>query len=118
MGDNYTPSAMRRCVTKASGVNNHGGKLMKSVRSRSLAAAALLAGLAFAAGCGSSSGGGSGGTGGGGGGAAAIPASTCQNVVGSGKYTIASDFPLQGSSQHQTVQMNQAIQLILEQHNW
>jgi branched-chain amino acid transport system substrate-binding protein len=90
---------------------------MKSVRSRALAAAALLAGLAFAAGCGSSSGGGSGGTGGGGGGAA-ITASTCQNVVGSGKYTIASDFPLQGSSQHQTTQMNQAIQLILEQNNW
>ncbi len=90
---------------------------MKSVQSRALAAAALLAGLAFAAGCGSSSGGGSGGTGGGGG-AAAITASTCQNVVGSGKYTIASDFPLQGSSQHQTVQMNQAIQLILEQNNW
>ncbi len=91
---------------------------MKSVRSRALAAAALLAGLAFAAGCGSSSGGGSGGTGGGSGGSAGITASTCQNVVGSGKYTIASDFPLQGSSQHQTVQMNQAIQLVLEQHHW
>ncbi|MDX6521947.1 MAG: branched-chain amino acid transport system substrate-binding protein, partial [Gaiellales bacterium] len=90
---------------------------MKSVRSRALAAGALLAGLAFAAGCGSSSGGGSGGTGGSGG-SAGITASTCQNVVGSGKYTIASDFPLQGSSQHQTVQMNQAIQLVLEQHNW
>jgi branched-chain amino acid transport system substrate-binding protein len=90
---------------------------MKSVRSRALAAAALLAGLAFAAGCGSSSGGGSGGTGGGGG-SPGITASNCQNVVGSGKYTIASDFPLQGSSQHQDVQMNQAIQLVLEQHNW
>jgi branched-chain amino acid transport system substrate-binding protein len=90
---------------------------MTSVRSRALAAAALLAGLAFAAGCGSSSGGGSGGTGGGGG-SPGISASTCQNVVGSGKYTIASDFPLQGSSQHQDVQMNQAIQLVLEQHNW
>src|SRR6476661_6610475 len=85
---------------------------MISVPSRVLLAAAVLAALAVAAGC--SSGGGSGG----GGGAAAVSASTCGKVQGSGDYTIVSDFPLQGSSSHQTVQMNQAIQLILEQNNW
>src|SRR2546428_11599241 len=68
MGDNYTPR-WRGVRHQASGVKTTTeGQLMKSVRSRALAAAALLAGLAFAAGCGSSSGGGSGGPGGGGGG--------------------------------------------------
>ena len=32
----------------------------------------------------------------------------------SGKYLITSDLPLQGSSSHQTTQMNQAIEMILE----
>jgi len=90
---------------------------MISVPSRVLLAAAVIAALAVAAGCGSSGSSSSGGSGGGGG-AAAVSASTCGKVQGSGDYTIVSDFPLQGSSSHQTVQMNQAIQLILEQNNW
>ena len=36
----------------------------------------------------------------------------------SGKYEIVSDFPLQGSSQHQTTQMNQAIEMMLKQANY
>jgi branched-chain amino acid transport system substrate-binding protein len=94
---------------------------MRSVRSRGLVAGLLmiLAAMLVAAGCGSSSGGGtSGGGGGGGGGATPVNTSTCQKVVGSGKYEIVSDFPLQGSSQHQTNQMNQAIELVLKQNNY
>ncbi|MDX6593534.1 MAG: branched-chain amino acid transport system substrate-binding protein [Gaiellales bacterium] len=89
---------------------------MTSVRSRVLLGAAVLALLAVAAGCGGGSGDGTGGDGAKAGGS--VSASTCGKVIGSGEFTIVSDLPLQGSSSHQTKQMNQAIQLVLEQHNW
>jgi branched-chain amino acid transport system substrate-binding protein len=88
---------------------------MTSVRSRVLLAAAVFALLAVAAGCG---GGSSNDTGGGGQAGDTVSASTCAKAVGSGEFTIVSDLPLQGSSSHQTKQMNQAIQLVLEQHNF
>jgi len=94
---------------------------MRSVRSRGLVAGLfmVLVAMLVAAGCGSSSSSGSsGGNGGGGGSATPVNTSTCQKVVGSGKYEIVSDFPLQGSSQHQTNQMNQAIEMILKQDNY
>ena len=94
---------------------------MRSVRSRGLAAGLLMvvAAMLVAAGCGSSSSNSSsGGGGGGGGGATAVNTSTCQKVVGSGKYEIVSDFPLQGASQHQTNQMNQAIEMELKNANY
>ena len=94
---------------------------MRSVRRRGLVAGLFMVVVAMlvAAGCGSSSSSGSsGGNGGGGGSATPVNTSTCQKVVGSGKYEIVSDFPLQGSSQHQTNQMNQAIEMILKQDNY
>jgi len=90
---------------------------MTSVRSRVLLAAAIATLLAVAAGCGGDSGGDTGG-GTGAQSAEGVSASTCGKVVGSGEYTIVSDLPLQGSSSHQTTQMNQAIELVLEQHGW
>ncbi|MGZ4482625.1 MAG: hypothetical protein ACXVY5_10505, partial [Gaiellales bacterium] len=89
---------------------------MRSVPRRALLATAVLLSLAVAAGCGSSSGGGS--SGGGAAAGATVSAATCGKVVGKGQFTIVSDLPLQGSSQHQTNQMNQATQLVLEQHGW
>jgi branched-chain amino acid transport system substrate-binding protein len=47
-----------------------------------------------------------------------VDVSTCGPVKGKGDFTIVSDFPLQGSSKHQTDQMNQAIEMVLEQHNF
>ena len=76
--------------------------------------------LATAAACGSGSSSGGGGTGGGGGKAATpVNSSTCKSVVNpDGQLLIVSDLPLNGSSSHQTTQMNQAIELVLEQNNW
>jgi branched-chain amino acid transport system substrate-binding protein len=86
-----------------------------------------------AAGCGGSSGssssggggattssGSSSGSSGGGGGAKALPASSCGPIQGpqSAKYIIASDLPLQGAGRTQTVQMGQAINFVLKQHNY
>src|SRR4051812_35119651 len=117
MGGNYTPggAAVRRQGVKVSTKTE--GRLMTSVKSRVLVAAAVFALLAVAAGCGGDS---SNDTGGGGGAQAGdtVSASTCGKAIGSGEFTIVSDFPLQGSSSHQTKQMNQAIQLVLEQHNF
>jgi branched-chain amino acid transport system substrate-binding protein len=95
---------------------------MRIVPGRVLTVAVVALSLAVAAGCGSSSssgssgGGGSGG--GGGGGATPVNSSTCAAPVGSGKYEIVSDFPMQGASSHQTKQMVQAIELILKEHNY
>jgi branched-chain amino acid transport system substrate-binding protein len=80
-------------------------------------AAAVLMIASFAVACGSDSSGGSNGSGGGSG-AKAVDTSTCGPVKGKGDYTIVSDLPLQGSSKHQTDQMNQAIEMVLEQHGW
>ena len=93
---------------------------MRSVTGgRALLVAAVALSLAVAAGCGSSSGGGSGGSGGGGGGGATpVNSSTCAAPVGSGKYEIVSDLPMQGAISHQTKQMVQAIELTLKQHNY
>ena len=94
---------------------------MRIVPGRVLMVAVVALSLAVAAGCGSSSSSGSsggGGSGGGGGGATPVNSSTCAAPVGSGKYEIVSDFPMQGASSHQTKQMVQAIELILKQHNY
>jgi branched-chain amino acid transport system substrate-binding protein len=94
---------------------------MRSVPGRVLMVAVVALSLAVAAGCGSSGGnssGGGGSGGGGGGGATPVNSSTCAAPVGSGKYEIVSDFPMQGASSHQTKQMVQAIELILKQHNY
>jgi hypothetical protein len=94
---------------------------MRSVSGRALMVAAVALSLAVAAGCGSSSSNGSsggGGSGGSGGGATPVNSSTCAAPVGSGKYEIVSDFPMQGASSHQTKQMVQAIELTLKQHNY
>lgn len=94
---------------------------MRSVPGRALMVAVVALSLAVAAGCGSSGGnssGGGGSGGGGGGGATPVNSSTCAAPVGSGKYEIVSDFPMQGASSHQTKQMVQAIELILKQHNY
>jgi branched-chain amino acid transport system substrate-binding protein len=116
MGGNYTPggAVMRHQCVKH--VIQNGGKQMTSVRSRVLLSAAVVALLAVAAGCGGGSSNNTGGTGGNAG--DTVSASTCGKPVHSGEFTIVSDFPLQGSSSHQTTQMNQAIQLVLEQHGW
>jgi branched-chain amino acid transport system substrate-binding protein len=93
---------------------------MRSVPGRALMVAAVALSLAVAAGCGSS-GGSSGGGGGGsnaGGGATPVNSSTCAAPVGSGKYEIVSDLPMQGANSHQTKQMVQAIELVLKQHNY
>ncbi|HEY3763961.1 MAG TPA: branched-chain amino acid ABC transporter substrate-binding protein [Gaiellales bacterium] len=94
---------------------------MRSFSGRALMVAVVGLSLAVAAGCGSSSsngssGGGSGG--GGGGGATPVNSSQCAPAVGSGKYEVVSDFPMQGASSHQTKQMVQAIELELKAHNY
>jgi branched-chain amino acid transport system substrate-binding protein len=93
---------------------------MRSVSGRAMMVAAVALSLAVAAGCGSSGGssGGSGGNSGGGGGATPVNSSTCAAPVGSGKYEIVSDLPMQGASSHQTKQMVQAIEMTLKQHNY
>ncbi len=94
---------------------------MRSVSGRALLVAAVALSVAVAAGCGSSSSGGSsggGGSGGSSGGATPVNSSTCAAPVGSGKYEIVSDLPMQGASSHQTKQMVQAIELELKQANY
>ena len=94
---------------------------MRSVTGgRAMLVAAVALSLAVAAGCGSSSNNSSSGGGGGGGGGGATPvnSSTCAAPVGSGKYEIVSDLPMQGANSHQTKQMVQAIELTLKQHNY
>jgi branched-chain amino acid transport system substrate-binding protein len=91
---------------------------MRSVSGRAMMVAAVALSLAVAAGCGSS-GGSSGGSGGSGGGSATpVNSSTCAAPVGKGQFEIVSDLPMQGASSHQTKQMVQAIQMILEQNHW
>ena len=92
---------------------------MRSVSGRVMVVAALALSLAVAAGCGSSGGSsGSGGNSGASGGATPVNSSTCAAPVGSGKYEIVSDLPLQGASSHQTKQMVQAIEMTLKQNNY
>jgi branched-chain amino acid transport system substrate-binding protein len=93
---------------------------MRFVPGRVLMVAVVALSLAVAAGCGSSGGSSSGGGGGGGGGGGATPvnSSTCAAPVGSGKYEIVSDFPMQGASSHQTKQMVQAIELVLKENHY
>jgi branched-chain amino acid transport system substrate-binding protein len=93
---------------------------MRSVSGRALMVAAVALSLAVAAGCGSSGGssGGSGGNSGASGGATPVNSSTCAAPVGSGKYEIVSDLPMQGASSHQTKQMVQAIEMTLKQHDY
>ncbi|HET7044669.1 MAG TPA: branched-chain amino acid ABC transporter substrate-binding protein [Gaiellaceae bacterium] len=92
-------------------------------------ALALVSALALvAAGCGGSSSSSSGGndttttSGGssGGGSLQALPASSCNPVQGpkDADLLIASDLPLQGAGRTQTVQMGQAINFILKQHDY
>lgn len=61
-------------------------------------------------------------TGGGGGGVEALPSSSCTAVEYEGEgepdVLIASDFPLQGSSRTQTIQIVEAIRYLLEQSNY
>jgi branched-chain amino acid transport system substrate-binding protein len=87
--------------------------------------AGVLALLAAGCGGGSSSSGGGGATttassSSGGGKLQALPASSCGPIQGpkSADYLIASDLPLQGAGRTQTVQMTQAINFILKQHNY
>jgi len=94
--------------------------------------ALLIASLALvAAGCGGgeeegTGGGGntqtSGGGSGGGGSIEALPSSSCTAIEYEGEgepdVLIASDFPLQGSSRTQTIQIVEAIRYLLEQQNW
>ncbi len=92
---------------------------MRSVSGRAMMVAAVALSLAVAAGCGSSGGSSNGGSGGGGGGSATpVNSSTCAAPVGKGQYEIVSDLPMQGASSHQTKQMVQAIEMILEQNHW
>jgi branched-chain amino acid transport system substrate-binding protein len=93
---------------------------MRSVSGRAMMVAAVALSLAVAAGCGSSGGssGGSGGNSGASGGATPVNSSTCAAPVGSGKYEIVSDLPMQGASSHQTKQMVQAIEMTLKQHDY
>jgi branched-chain amino acid transport system substrate-binding protein len=81
---------------------------------RAIPIVACLA-LAIAAGCGSGSS-----SSGGGGGNAGQPVniSTCHAPVGKGQFTIVSDLPRQGSNKIQTDQMANAINMVLEQHNY
>ena len=88
----------------------------------------LVAALAVvAAGCGGDDDeGASGGTGteqsGGGGSISALPSSSCTGIEykgdGDPDVLIASDFPLQGSSRTQTIQIVEAIRYLLEQDNY
>ena len=91
---------------------------MRSVPSRAVMVAAVALLLAVAAGCGSSGSSsgssGGGGSGGSGGGATPVNSATCAPPVGSGKYEIVSDLPMQGASSHQTKQMVQAIEMTLK----
>jgi branched-chain amino acid transport system substrate-binding protein len=91
--------------------------------------ALLVAVLALlAAGCGGDDEAGDGGTnteatgGSGGGGVEALPSSSCTAVEYEGEgepdVLIASDFPLQGSSRTQTIQIVEAIRYLLEQSNY
>lgn len=106
---------------------------MRKLRTRSWYGllALLIAALALmAAGCGGSddnSSGDGGSTteasgGGGGGNVEALPSSSCTAIEykgdGSPDVLIASDFPLQGSSRTQTVQITEAIRYLLEQANY
>ena len=88
--------------------------------------ALLVAALALlAAGCGGDDDEGSSGTGsnteasGGGAGVEALPSSSCTAIEyegdGDPDYLLASDFPLQGSSRTQTIQIVEAIRYLLEQ---
>ena len=91
--------------------------------------ALLVAALALlAAGCGGDDDEGSSGTGsnteasGGGAGVEALPSSSCTAVEYEGEgdpdVLLASDFPLQGSSRTQTIQIVEAIRYLLEQSNY
>ena len=91
--------------------------------------ALLVAALALlAAGCGGDDDEGSSGTGsnteasGGGAGVEALPSSSCTAVEyegdGEPDVLLASDFPLQGSSRTQTIQIVEAIRYLLEQSNY
>src|SRR5881398_3120735 len=93
---------------------------MRRVSGRAMMVAAVALSLAVAAGCGSSGGssGRRGGSNGSSGGATPVNSSTCAAPVGSGKYEIVSELPMQGASSHQTKQMVQAIEMTLEQNNW
>src|SRR5262245_11668339 len=93
---------------------------MRSVSGRAMMVAAVALSLAVAAGCGSSGGssGSGGNSGGSSGGATPVNSSTCAAPVGSGKYEIVSDLPMQGASSHQTNQMVQAIEMELKAVNY
>jgi branched-chain amino acid transport system substrate-binding protein len=69
-----------------------------------------------AAGCGG------GGGDGGGGGAEALPSSSCGAIRyggdGDPEFLIASDLPLQGANRALTTQMADAVEFVLEQHDW
>jgi len=81
--------------------------------------ALLVASLALiAAGCG----GDDGGSAGGGGSIEALPSASCTGIEykgeGDADFLIASDFPLQGSSRTQTIQIVGAIRFLLDKQGW
>ncbi len=82
----------------------------------------LIAAMAFAAaGCGGDDDGGDGGGGGGGGAVEALPSASCGPIrQGSEEPTalIASDLPLQGANRPLTTEMADAIEYVLESHDW
>jgi branched-chain amino acid transport system substrate-binding protein len=78
---------------------------------------ALTVSLLVAAGCGGSSKKSSSSTSSGSG-SSGVSLSNCSAPVGTGKYTVVSDLPLQGASRLQTVQMTQAIADVFKQHNY
>jgi branched-chain amino acid transport system substrate-binding protein len=92
---------------------------MRRVPGRALWATAAVLVLATAAACGSGSSSGGGGTGGGGNAATPVNSATCKSIIHpEGEFLITSDLPLNGSSSHQTTQMNQAIEMTLEAAGW
>jgi branched-chain amino acid transport system substrate-binding protein len=85
--------------------------------------ALIVASLALvAAGCGGDDDDGGGGGGDGGGEITALPSSSCTGIEYEGEgepdYLIASDFPLQGSSRTQTIQIVGAIRYLLDKDGW
>ena len=103
----------RRVAATVNGQRNRGGSL--TLKSKSSALIGLLVALValVAAGCGGSDGGSA---------PEALPSSSCTAIEyegdGDPEYLLVSDFPLQGSSRTQTLQMNDAIRFLLQQRSW
>src|SRR5215212_4631380 len=116
-------------VQNSSGPSDGGGEQLISRKRGLLSVLALLVAVLalVAAGCGGDDESSSGGTttgasGGSGGNIEALPSSSCTAVEYKGEgdpdVLLASDFPLQGSSRTQTIQIVEAIRYLLEQSNF